>query len=161
MEIHPTFADPVGLVRAARRRADCSRRELAQRAVVSASTGARIECGTLAPSLGMLHQLLAVAEFLLVAVDRQGHLVTPMGDERDDLRDGAERRYPSHLDTVLDPVSGDWWADRYGLASPPETFRRDRSRRDARRRRSQWEVRVAQHRQEPPPPEVCTRRPGR
>jgi hypothetical protein len=33
----------------------------------------------------------------------------------------AERRYPAHLDTVLDPAPGEWWGDRYGLARPPET----------------------------------------
>ena len=40
----------------------------------------------------------------------------------EDTRDGAERRYPSHLDTILDPEPGEWWADIYGLARPPETF---------------------------------------
>lgn len=152
MQIHPAFADPVGLVRAARRRADCSQRELAERAGVSHSTVARIESAALVPSLTMLRRLLAVAELQLVAVDPAGRLVLPMGDDRDDLRDGAERRYPTHLDTILDPPPGEWWADRYGLTSPPETFHRDRGLRDARRRRSKWEVRVAQHRHLPPPP---------
>lgn len=152
VQIHPAFADPVGLVRAARRRADCSQRELAERAGVSHSTVARIESAALVPSLTMLRRLLAVAELQLVAVDPAGRLVLPMGDDRDDLRDGAERRYPTHLDTILDPPPGEWWADRYGLTSPPETFHRDRGLRDARRRRSKWEVRVAQHRHLPPPP---------
>ena len=66
----------------------------------------------------------------------------PMKDWRD-TRDGAERRYPSHLDIILDPRPGDWWADQYGLTAPPETFRRDRAVRDMQRKRSQWEVRVA------------------
>ncbi len=156
MEIHLDDFDPVGLVRAARRRMDCSQRELAQRAGVAPSSVARIESGSLAPSLGLLRRILAAADLGLVAVDRQGRLVRPMRD-RDDLRDGAERRYPSHLDTVLDPRSGDWWGDRYGLARPPETFYRDRRRRDDQRRRSQWEVRVAQYRHVPPPPEIWGR----
>jgi hypothetical protein len=50
--------------------------------------------------------------------------------------------------------SDDWWAGRYGLARPPETFHRDRDHRDVMRRRSQWEVRVAQLRDVPPPPTV-------
>lgn len=152
MIIDPDDFDLVGLVRTARRRADCSQRELAERAGLSASTVGRIEAGRLNPSLATLRALLAVAGLDLVAVDMRGRLVRPMLDHRDDLRDGAERRYPSHLDTILDPRSGDWWGDRYGLCRPPETFRRDRRRRDAQRARSQWEVRVAQTRHLPPPP---------
>jgi hypothetical protein len=96
---------------------------------------------------------MGAAGFYLIVVDDDGHMLMPMGD-RDDIRDGAERRYPSHLDVVLDPRPGDWWADIYGLARPPETFHRDRARRDAQRRRSQWEVRVKQFRTDPEPPEV-------
>ena len=60
-------------------------------------------------------------------------------------------RFPAHLDTILDPVAGQWWAEQYGLAMPPETFRRNRAIRDYERRRSQWEVRVAKFRHDPPP----------
>jgi hypothetical protein len=74
-------------------------------------------------------------------------------EDWDDTRDGAERRYPSHLDTILDPEPGEWWADIYGLARPPETFHRSREMRDAQRRRSVWEVRVGQNRGVPPPPD--------
>ncbi|GAA1288117.1 hypothetical protein GCM10009609_63450 [Pseudonocardia aurantiaca] len=160
MEIRPDDFDPVGLVRAARRRADCSQRELAARAGVARSTVARIEDGSLTPSLGMLRRLLAAAGLDLVAVDGAGRLVPPMLDDRDDIRDGAERRYPTHLDTVLDPERGDWWGDRYGLARPPETFHRDRRRRDAQRRRSQWEVRVLRGHGSPPPEGPGRRRDG-
>jgi transcriptional regulator with XRE-family HTH domain len=151
VEIRPRDFDPVGLVRAARRHADCSQRELAARARVARSTIGRIEAGSLRPSLTLLQRLLAVAGLQLVAVDQAGRLVPPMRDDRDDLRDDAERRYPSHLDTVLDPRPGEWWGDRYGLARPPETFYRDRRRRDAQRRRSRWEVQVAQRRHVPHP----------
>lgn len=147
----PDDFHPIGLVRTARRRADCSQRELAERAGLAPSTVGRIEAGTLAPSIGTLQKLLAVAGLALVAIDRDGHVVRPMLDHRDDLRDGADRRYPSHLDTVLDPRYGEWWGDRYGLSRPPETFRRDRRRRDAQRARSVWEVRVARTRHLPPP----------
>lgn len=144
----------VGLVRAARRRADCSQRELAARAGVAASTVGRIESGRLVPSVATLGRLLAVAGIELVAVDRHGRRVRPMQDDRDDLRDGAERRYPSHLDTILDPVDGQWWGEKYGMAAPPETFYRDRGRRDVQRRRCVWEVRVAQNRAVPEPPDL-------
>jgi hypothetical protein len=55
-----------------------------------------------------------------------------------DLRDGAERRFPAHLDVIIEPQPGEWWGDQYGLARPPETFRRDRSARDPQRWLSQY-----------------------
>lgn len=93
------------------------------------------------------------AGFFLIVVNDEGQVLQPMED-RDDLRDGANRRYPSHLDVILDPEPGEWWGDLYGLARPPETFYRDRAWRDAKRKRSQWEVRVAKYRNEPAPPDV-------
>ncbi|MEU3456188.1 helix-turn-helix transcriptional regulator [Micromonospora sp. NPDC006766] len=145
-----------GIVRAIRRRADASQRELAQFARVHPTTIGRIEAGTLTPSLAMLHRIISVAGFRLAVVDESGRVLKPMRD-RSDLRDGAERRYPSHLDVITDPEPGEWWADRYGLARPPETFYRDRAVRDALRRRSQWEVRVAKYRSVPPPPDLARR----
>ncbi|MFF3851841.1 helix-turn-helix domain-containing protein [Micromonospora sp. NPDC002575] len=140
-----------GIIRAVRRRADASQRELAAYAGVHPSTVGRIEAGALTPSIAMLRRLLAAAGFRLAVVDEFGRVLQPMRD-RDDARDGAERRYPSHLDTILDPEPGEWWADVYGLARPPETFYRNRAYRDAMRRRSRWEVRVAKLRHVPPPP---------
>ncbi|SCE73965.1 Helix-turn-helix domain-containing protein [Micromonospora haikouensis] len=140
-----------GIIRAVRRRADASQRELAAYAGVHPSTIGRIEAGALTPSIAVLRRLLAAAGFRLAVVDEFGRVLQPMRD-RDDARDGAERRYPSHLDTILDPEPGEWWADVYGLARPPETFYRNRSYRDAMRRRSRWEVRVAKLRHVPPPP---------
>ncbi|MGW8644387.1 helix-turn-helix transcriptional regulator [Micromonospora sp. D75] len=141
-----------GIIRAVRRRADASQRELARFARVHPSTVGRIEAGSLTPSLAMLSRIVGTAGFRLVVVDEAGTVLKPMRD-RADLRDGAERRYPSHLDVVTDPEPGEWWADRYGLARPPETFYRDRAVRDALRLRSQWEVRVAKYRNVPPPPD--------
>lgn len=142
-----------GIVRAVRRRADTSQRELARFAGVHPATIGRIEAGRLTPSIAMLRRIIGVAGFRLAVVDEFGRVLKPMRD-RDDLRDGAERRYPSHLDTIADPEPGEWWADSYGLARPPETFYRNRAVRDAMRRRSQWEVRVAKYRGVPPPPRV-------
>ena len=141
-----------GLVRRARRIADLSQRELARRTGLSPSTVARIETGSLTPSLAVMQHILSAAGLSLVVVDRSGHVIQPMRDVSD-VRDGADRRYPAHLDTILDPKPGEWWADQYGLARPPETFYRDRKRRDARRALSQWEVRVKLYRGVPPPPD--------
>ncbi|MBN9735834.1 MULTISPECIES: helix-turn-helix transcriptional regulator [unclassified Pseudonocardia] len=146
--------DVSGLVRAVRRRAELSQRELAERTGLARSTIGRIESRSLAPSLDTLSAILDVAGLRLVAVDQENRLVRPMEDIPGDVRDGAGRRFPSHLDTVLDPVDGEWWADRFGLARPPETFRRDRAMRDVMRARSVWEVRVALYRCVPAPPTV-------
>ena len=142
-----------GLVRRVRRIVGISQRELAVAAEVSRSTVSRIEKGALLPSLPVFERILGVAGLGLVVADEDGHMVLPMRD-REDALDGAERRYPSHLDTILDPEPGEWWGDQYGLARPPETFHRDRHMRDMQRRRSQWEVRVKKYRDLPPPPRM-------
>lgn len=138
------------IVRRVRRIADLSQRELAKHAGVSAAAIAALETGSRTPSLPTLQRILHAATVQLVVVDAAGRLVLPL-QVWEDLADGAGRRYPAHLDTIVDPVPGEWWADRYALARPPETFRRDRARRDYERRRSQWEVRVAKYRNDPPP----------
>ncbi|WP_422737067.1 helix-turn-helix domain-containing protein [Micromonospora sp. WMMD729] len=140
-----------GLVRRARRIVGLSQLRLARFAKVSPSTVGRVEAGSLTPSLAVLERLLGAGGLYLVVVDQEGRIVQPMAD-REDVHDGAGRRYPSHLDTILDPEPGEWWGDIYGLARPPETYHRSSADREARRRRSQWEVRVAQHRHLPPPP---------
>jgi len=128
---------------------------MAEKAGVSAATIGRIEAGSLRPSLAVLEAVLAVAGIRLVAVGADDRAVPPMWDAPDgNLRDGAGRRYPSHLDVIVDPTGWEWWGGRYGLARPPETFLRDRERRDVQRRRSQWEVRVALYYSVPPPPTV-------
>jgi transcriptional regulator with XRE-family HTH domain len=139
-----------GLLRRARRMADLSQRELARAAKVAQSTVARIEAGDLTPSLDMTQRLMAPAGLYLVVVDGEGRIVVPMR-ECEEARDGGNRRYPSHLDTILDPRPGEWWGDSYGLARPPETFYRNRVYRDYQRAQSQWEVRAQQNRGVPPP----------
>ena len=152
MEQWPPLSYPVaGLVRRARRMSDMSQRQMARFARTSSSTVGKVETGFLVPSVGLLARLLGAAGLHLVVVDPDGRVVTPM-DDWDDTRDGADRRYPSHLDTILDPEPGDWWGDTYGLARPPETFHRSPALRERQRRRSQWEVRVAKYRGVPPPP---------
>ena len=147
----PAFFPYAGLVRRARRIADMSQREMAKEVGISQATINRIERNALVPSLRVLFRIFDVAGLSLVVVESTGEVVLPMVDWTDAL-DGAERRYPSHLDTIIDPQLGEWWGDRYGLVRPPETFYRDRSLRDEQRRRSQWEVRVKKYRHVPPPP---------
>lgn len=127
-----------------------SQREMARAAGLSQATVNRVERGDLVPSLAVLVEVFAVAGLSLAVVDAKGEVVLPMIDWAD-AKDGAERRYPSHLDTIIDPQLGEWWGDRYGLVRPPETFYRDRSLRDQQRRRSQWEVRGNKYRNVPPP----------
>ncbi|WP_232827222.1 helix-turn-helix domain-containing protein [Jiangella endophytica] len=139
-----------GIVRRVRRVADLSQRELAARIGVSHSTISRLETGRLVPSVATLLRILGVAELMLVVTDADGHVIEPMR-MWDEVRDGGDKTFPAHLDLILDPAAGDWWASRYGLARPPETYHRSRTWRDAKRRRSQWEVRVKQFKNDPPP----------
>jgi transcriptional regulator with XRE-family HTH domain len=139
-----------GIIRRVRRTADFSQRELAKHAGVSAGTIAEIETGAVTPSLDVLQRVLHAANYQLVVVDESGRLVLPL-EVWQNVTDLAGRRFPAHLDTVLDPEFGEWWADGYGLTRPPETFRRNRVYRDYLRRKSRWEVRVAQLRRAPPP----------
>jgi len=129
-----------GIIRQVRRRADFSQRELAKFAHLSPAAVGAIESGRLTPSLPTLQRLLNAANCQLVVVDADGRLVVPLMVWRD-TTDGAGRRYPAHLDTILDPEFGEWWADGFGLARPPETFRRNRKYRDWQRARSRREVR--------------------
>lgn len=139
-----------GLVRRVRRAAQLSQRELAKHAGVARSTIAAVESGAKLPGLRTLQRILNTAGYQLAVLDRDDRLVVPLmiwGG----VRDGAGRRYPAHLDTIIDPEGGEWWATRYGLAKPPETFRRSRVVRDYERRLSQWQVRVAKYRSDPYP----------
>lgn len=139
-----------GIIRKVRRVADLSQRELAKHAKVSPATVAGYETGAITPSLEALQRVLNAANYQLVVVDVDGRLAVPL-EVWQDVADGAGRRYPAHLDTILDPVFGEWWADGFGLQRPPETFRRNRHYRDWQRRQSQWDVRAAQFRFDPPP----------
>jgi len=129
-----------GIIRQVRRRADFSQRELAKWAHLSPAAVGAIESGRLTPSVPSLQRLLNAANCQLVVVDANGRLVVPLM-VWDDVADLAGRRFPAHLDTILDPEFGEWWADGYGLVRPPETFRRNRAVRDWQRRKSREDVR--------------------
>ena len=137
-------------VRRTRRTADLSQRDLAKRTGVSPALIGAIERDKVTPSLATLQRILATADYQLVVCDAGRRLVLPL-QVWQDVADGAGRRYPAHLDTILDPVFGEWWADVYGLQAPPETFRRSRAWRDWQRSQSRWDVRVQQLRWVPRP----------
>jgi DNA-binding XRE family transcriptional regulator len=141
----PTF--PVGgYVRRVRRTADLSQRELARVVAVSISSIRRMETEAMDPRLSQLRQLLSLVGWRLAVVDENRREIRPMLELDGDLRDGADRRFPPHLDLILDPDLGQWWGDIYGLTAPPETFNRSRDMRDWRRARSQWDLGRARRR---------------
>ena len=103
---------------------------------------AKIERETLTPGLRVLEALLDATGLFLVVVDPDGRVILPL-EEFPLAVDGAGRRYPAHLDLIVEPEPGEWWADRYGLARPPETFHRDpESVRQRRRESTQYRSRI-------------------
>lgn len=127
-----TRLDVAGYLRQARRRTRMSQRELAAACAVSASTLSRAEAGRTELSLALFTRLLRAAGLRLVVVDDELRRV-PALVEPPDTRDLAERRFPAHLDLILDPERGEWWGDCFGLVRPPETFHRDPAARHAHR----------------------------
>lgn len=133
-------------LRALRRRADLSQRELAERSGVPQATLARIESGRAAdPRFRTVERLVraaggevsirvsgtagaAGAAATAATAGTAGAAVTSGAADlslpavpHDPLRDGAGRRYPAHLDAweVKEPKDwpGAWWANWYNL--PP------------------------------------------
>ena len=131
MRSHPQI-NVAGYVRQARRRTRMSQRELAAACAVSASTVSRVEAGRTVLSLTTFSRLLRAAGLRLVVVDEHKRRVPPL-KEPPETRDLAGRRFPAHLDLILDPEQGEWWGDHFGLVRPPETFRRDPATRYAHR----------------------------
>ncbi|MEU4681023.1 GNAT family N-acetyltransferase [Micromonospora sp. NPDC023737] len=159
--------DVGAMLRALRRQADLSQRELAERSGVPKSTLARIESGQgTEPRFATVDRLVrAAGGALTVGVPRAAltgdngsdDLPIPADDGR---RDEAGRRYPPHLDLrevrKLTDWPGAWWAHWYTL--PPEkwplrvpevTYDLDRERRDERRWRERLrrQIRVRRERQ--------------
>lgn len=128
------------IVRRLRRALDMSQRELAKAAQVGRATVTRIESGQLEPRVGQLQRLLDLVGWSLVVIDFEGRYVVPLKEYEGELRDGADRRFPAHLDVILEPRWGEWWGDAFGLARPPETYTRDRRLRDQRRAASQRDL---------------------
>jgi transcriptional regulator with XRE-family HTH domain len=126
-----------GALRALRRRADLSQRQLAARAGVPQATVARIESGRANnPSFRTVERLVRAAGEVLSLGG-----APPIPHEG--LRDAAGRHYPAHLDIqeVTRPERwwGAWWTltmirSRWPLEQvPPYTYDRARPARDRRR----------------------------
>jgi hypothetical protein len=133
------------LLRAVRRLADVSQRELAARA----GLGNHVVVGAeLKPHLARVvdfSQLLAAVGFRLVVVDRDGREVLPETLEQGQLVDRRSRRYPAHLD-VRSGREG-WWGDGWPMFdgnTPLYTFDRNRGRRDWRRDDLKRDARIAE-----------------
>ena len=101
-------------VRQARRRRRLSQRDFAQAVGVGTATISRIESGSCSPTVALADRVLSAGGLILVAVEPAGddgvRFVPPLTELNDDCRDGADRRYPAHLDLVVDPFENEWWA---------------------------------------------------
>jgi transcriptional regulator with XRE-family HTH domain len=124
------------ILRAARRHADLSQRELASLSGVPASTIAAVETGR-DVRVRVLDRLLAMCGWNLSVLDSRGHRVDTLTESG--LRDRAGRRYPAHLDVRPVGERGDWWGDSFigSWGVPPRplhTYDLSRDFRDFRRR---------------------------
>lgn len=119
--------DLPGVLRALRRRADFSQRELAARSGVPGSTLGRIEAGgSPDPRLRTVERLVHAAGARLAVVDIDGTEPAQLSTDR--WRDRGERRFAPHLD----PGPVNRW--RRGAAEDVISFYRNRWLRDADRR---------------------------
>ena len=130
------------VLRAMRRKADLSQRELATLAGVPKSTLSRIEAGPATDP-----KFRTVERLVLAAGGRLGF--GELGpDPNEGMRDAAGRHYPAHLDVreVHAPKdwAGAWWAywhdlppERWPLPVPDATYDLSRERRNRRRWREE------------------------
>lgn len=120
--------DLPGTLRRVRRIADLSQRELAARIGVSAQTIGHVETGRRDLMVSVLARVAELAGLRIALVDQAGNEVDPMA--ADTARDGANRRFPAHLDTRYGDE--DWWhgEERYAREQPWYTFDRLRYTRD-------------------------------
>ena len=120
--------DLPGALRRIRRMADLSQRELAGLLGMGKSSIGRVEIGTAGLDVRVLAQAAEIADLRLTLVDRNGDDVDPMSAVT--VRDGADRRFPAHLDTRYSDEG--WWHDahHYSRPRPSYTFDRDRRARD-------------------------------
>ena len=124
------------ILRAARRHADLSQRDLAALSGVPATTIAAVETGR-DVRVTVFDRLLTECGWDLCVLDIRGHRVEALTDNG--LRDRAGRRYPAHLDVRAVADRYDWWGDIYigswGLPPRPlHTYDLSRDFRDFRRR---------------------------
>jgi transcriptional regulator with XRE-family HTH domain len=118
--------DLPGALRALRRRADLSQRELAARSGVPSATVGSVESGASAnPTFQTVERLVAATGARLAIIDLDG--TEPARLRTDGFRDEAGRRLPPHLDPHWVSWRGARRLDRFG-------FVRNRHRRDVLRR---------------------------
>ncbi|WP_425255618.1 GNAT family N-acetyltransferase [Micromonospora chaiyaphumensis] len=139
-----SVTDLAATLRALRRAADLSQRELACKSGVPQATIARIESGQSSdPSFRTVERLFgAVAGRIVLEGPVTGELAAV---PHEDLRDAAGRHCPAHLDAreVREPKDwpGAWWAHWFNVPPnrwpqlPAVTFRLDRTMRDRDRQR--------------------------
>jgi transcriptional regulator with XRE-family HTH domain len=124
-------------LRAVRRRADLSQRELADRSGVPLRTIPRIEADRTAdPRVSTLSRLVEAAGCRLVVVHQNGE-IRPLPD-LPELRDRIGRRFPAHLDPKAVRTYLDWWRSNIYKKHPPLptfTYTTVRRYRDLRRQR--------------------------
>jgi transcriptional regulator with XRE-family HTH domain len=123
-------------LRAARRNADVSQRELARRAGLPHQVVAKIERQPALARVRDLAMLLEAAGLHLAVLDDDGLEVAPEPEARSRLKDRGARRFPAHLD--VRPGSDGWWGDGWPMffgRTPDYTFDRSRGLRDWRRGR--------------------------
>ncbi|MFG2105772.1 GNAT family N-acetyltransferase [Micromonospora chersina] len=135
--------DLAATLRALRRAADLSQRQLAGRSGVPQATIARIESGRSSdPSFRTVERLIGAVDGRIVL--RGGPVAGELATvPHEDLRDAAGRHCPAHLDPreVREPRDwpGAWWAHWFNLPPdrwpplPAVTFRLDRTVRDRER----------------------------
>lgn len=123
-----------GALRRIRRVADLSQRGLADAAAIPLATLAHAEAGTRDLAVGALARAAAVAGLRLAIVDSSGGEVEPMSAAA--VRDLGGRRFPAHLDTARSDEVRRLDEPRRDRPETSFTFGRDRSARDARRRRT-------------------------
>ena len=123
-------------VRAARRNADFSQRELARRAGLPHQVVAKVERQPTLARVCDVAVLLEAAGLHLAVLDDDGREFVPESVQRNGLKDRGARRFPAHLD--VRPGSDGWWGDGWPMffgKTPDYTFDRSRGLRDWRRRR--------------------------
>jgi transcriptional regulator with XRE-family HTH domain len=134
-DLPPLFPLPAYL-RAARRAADLSQRELAARAGLSTGTVGSVESDDRPsdPHVSTVHRLLVATGHRLTVVGADGAPLAPATGRGP--RDAALRRYPSHLDVRAVRDLDDWWYGPFLTTCdplPPYTYDLSRARRDHRR----------------------------
>src|SRR5450432_3383581 len=128
-------------LRAARRHADQSQREMALRAGVTHQFVARVECNPSMTRVADFDRLLEAAGLHLIVVDDDGREFAPEADQEGARKDRGRRRYPPHLD--VRPGKDNWWGDGWPMfqrKTPEHTFDRSRSFRDWRRERNKAQL---------------------